>query len=210
MRSNFDTKLELLKSELIEMGSMCENAISLVTSALEGNRKGTERIIQLEDQIDHMERTIENLCLRLLLREQPVAHDLRQVSAALKLITDLERIGDQASDIWDILAALGPGSEDTQAVAEMSKQTKRMVSLSIDAYVQQDSRLAKQVIELDDAVDASFDEIKGSLIDRIAMRPESGSSDLDLLMIAKYLERIGDHAVNVAEWVIFSIDGIHK
>lgn len=211
MRSKFDAQLARMKNELIQMGALCEEAISLAAKALiQGERALAEKVTPLDAEIDQMERDIEALCLKLLLQQQPVARDLRQISAALKIITDMERIGDQAADIAEIvLAMLGSGyvPGDVGHLREMAVETIQMVTGSVDAYVQQDIALAKQVIDHDDIVDGYFDQVKQGLIRRIAAEPEEGEHALDLLMIDKYLERIGDHATNVAEWVIFSVTG---
>ena len=212
MRSNFDRQLSELNRSLIEMGAMCEEIIALATKALaEGDMELAKRVDTLGADIDRMERTIESMCLRLLLQQQPVARDLRQISAALKMITDLERIGDQAGDIAEIIPHLGgkTGSE-CAAMRPMAEAAIGMVTDSIEAYNTRDLALARSVIEHDDVVDDCFLSMKTALIEMI----RSGSGDaeyaLDLLMIAKYFERIGDHATNVAEWVEFSVTGIHK
>ena len=154
---------------------------------------------------------VENLCLKLLLQQQPVARDLRQISAALKMITDMERIGDQAEDIAEIITFLGGrGAENSNLLREMARSTIKMVTESVDAYVKHDTALADQVIAEDDTVDDYFARVKKDLIKRIAQDPDDGEFALDLLMIAKYFERIGDHATNIAEWVIFSVTGEHK
>ena len=212
MRSNFDRQLSELNRSLIEMGAMCEEIIALATKALaEGDMELAKRVDTLGADIDRMERTIESMCLRLLLQQQPVARDLRQISAALKMITDLERIGDQAGDIAEIIPHLGgkTGSE-CAAMRPMAEAAIGMVTDSIEAYNKRDLALAKSVIEHDDVVDDCFLSMKTALIEMI----RSGSGDaeyaLDLLMIAKYFERIGDHATNVAEWVEFAVTGIHN
>ena len=212
MRSRFDEQLVLLNRELIEMGALCEEVIALSAQALtEGNAELAARVAPLDQEIDRKEREIESLCLKLLLQQQPVATDLRQISAALKMITDMERIGDQAEDIAEIITFLGGrGAENSNLLREMARSTIKMVTESVDAYVRQDVDLAQQVIAADDEVDGYFDRIKAHLIDRIAKDVDDGEATLDLLMIAKYYERIGDHATNIAEWVIFSITGRHK
>ena len=212
MRSRFDEQLALLKRELIEMGALCEEVIALAAQSLaEGDTALSARVSLLDEEIDRKEREIESLCLKLLLQQQPVARDLRQISAALKMITDLERIGDQAEDIAEIVAFLGGrGTEDSELLRGMARSAIRMVSGSVDAYVKQDVPLAEKVIAEDDVVDDYFTRVKKALISRIAADPEDGEFALDVLMIAKYFERIGDHAVNIAEWVIFSVTGEHK
>lgn len=212
IRSRFDEQLELLNRELIEMGALCEQAISMAARALmSGDTALAAQITPLDGEIDQMERDVESRCLKLLLQQQPVAKDLRQVSAALKMVTDMERIGDQASDIAEIIGFLkGRGGEDCAFIGQMGEATIRMVSGSIDAFVRRDTKLADEVIAHDDIVDAYFLKVKTALIQYIAASPDDGEYALDLLMIAKYFERIGDHAVNIAEWVLFSVTGVHK
>ena len=212
IRSRFDEQLELLNRELIEMGALCEQAISMAARALmSGDTKLAAQIAPLDGEIDQMERDVESRCLKLLLQQQPVAKDLRQVSAALKMVTDMERIGDQASDIAEIIGFLkGRGGEDCAFIGQMGEATIRMVSGSIDAFVRRDTKLADEVIAHDDIVDAYFLKVKTALIQYIAASPDDGEYALDLLMIAKYFERIGDHAVNIAEWVLFAVTGVHK
>ena len=212
MRSRFDEQLALLKKEMIEMGAMCEEAIALAARALtEGNVTLAEKVAPLSQNIDQMERDIESRCLKLLLQQQPVAKDLRVISAALKMITDIERIGDQAEDITEILPYLsGRKLPDNIPVKEMAGGVIRMVTDSVDAYVKQDIDMAKSVINRDDVIDRYFASIKLNLIDLLKKDTDSGEVAIDLLMIGKYLERIGDHATNIAEWVIFSVTGTHK
>ena len=211
MRSKFDEQLALMKNELIQMGALCEEAISLAAKALtEGDKILAEKVGPLDGEIDQMERDIESLCLKLLLQQQPVARDLRQISAALKIITDMERIGDQASDIAEIILVMlseGYVPEDVGHIREMAQETIKMVTESVDSYVQQDIERARAVIAHDDTIDRYFTQVKAVLIQKIAEAPAVGEHALDLLMIDKYLERIGDHAVNIAEWVIFSVTG---
>ena len=212
MRDRFDEQLMLLNKKMTEMGALCEEVIALASKALtEGNPDMAARVGPLDTEIDQKERTIESLCLKLLLQQQPVARDLRQISAALKMITDMERIGDQAEDIAEIVAFLGGrGTEDSELLRDMARSTIRMVSESVDAYVKRDTAIAEKVIAEDDVVDDYFARVKKALISRIAADPADGEFALDVLMIAKYFERIGDHAVNIAEWVIFSVTGEHK
>ena len=200
MRSRFDEQLALLNKELIEMGALCEEVIKLASEALtERSAALAAKVAPLDSEIDQKERTIESMCLKLLLQQQPVAKDLRQISAALKMITDMERIGDQAEDIAEIISFLdGRPAENDDLMREMAKATIKMVTESVDAYV-----------AYDDTVDDYFDQVKRRLITKIAEEPADGEYALDLLMIAKYFERIGDHAVNIAEWVIFSVTGVH-
>lgn len=211
MRSKFDEQLALMKNELIQMGAMCEEAISLAAEALSDGEKGlAEKAVSMDAEIDQMERDIETLCLKLLLQQQPVARDLRQISAALKIITDMERIGDQAADIAEIILAMlsdGYLAEDVGNIREMAAETIKMVTESVDAYVRQDTEKARQVIRHDDVIDGYFIRVRTVLAGKIAANPDQGGHALDLLMIDKYLERIGDHATNIAEWVIFSVTG---
>jgi len=212
MRSRFDEQLALLKKEMIEMGAMCEEAIALAARALtEGNMSLAEKVALLSQNIDQMERDIESRCLKLLLQQQPVAKDLRAISAALKMITDMERIGDQAEDITEILPYLsGRAMPVNIPMREMAAAAIRMVTDSVDAYVKQDTGMAQSVIDRDDVIDEYFASIKQNLIDLLKTDTDSGEFAIDLLMIGKYLERIGDHATNIAEWVIFSVTGVHK
>ena len=212
MRSRFDEQLALLHRELIEMGAQCEEAIAMAAKALTtGDLTLAQKAEQVDSQIDQMERSIESLCLKLLLQQQPVATDLRQISAALKMITDMERIGDQASDISEILPCLrGRTGAECEYIPQMAEATIHMVTRSVDAYVRGDLPLAESVIAYDDTVDDLFDKARHELIQLVAKNPADGEYALDLLMIAKYFERIGDHAVNIAEWVEFSVTGTHK
>lgn len=211
MRTRFDEQLLILNKELILMGSMCEEIIECSSKAiLEGEPEPLRQISTLGEEIDQKERNIEAMCLKLLLQQQPVASDLRQISAALKMITDMGRIGTQAVDIADIIGFL-PQSKgnELQNLGKMAKATTLMVTGSVDAYVKKNMDTARQVIWQDDVVDDLFDQTKKELIHMIQEKPTEGEYILDLLMIAKYYERIGDHAVNIAEWVSFSITGIH-
>lgn len=212
MRSRFDEQLNDLSRELIAMGSLCEQAIDLAARALfEGDLAAVKEVNRLEEEIDNAERGIETLCLRLLLQQQPVARDLRLISAALKMITDMERIGDQAQDISEIVKTLGGKvSGGVELIGDMSRAVTRMVTASVDAFVKQDVTLAAEVIAADDVVDGLFDRVKDYLIDTIGSGTEDGEYAVDILMIAKYFERIGDHATNIAEWVVFAVTGVHK
>ena len=212
MRSYFDEQLALLNKELIEMGSLCEEVIALASKALtECSTRLASKVTAIYEEINRKERTIEALCLKLLLQQQPVARDLRQISAALKMITDMERIGDQAENISEIISFLdGRGAEIDDLLREMARAAINMVTESVDAYVKQDTVLAEKVVSDDDIVDDYFDQVKRRLIEKIAQNPGDGEYALDLLMIAKYFERIGDHAVNIAQWVIFAVTGVHK
>ena len=212
MRGRFDEQLMLLNKKMIEMGALCENIIAMSTKALlDGDTEIAKTVKETGVGIDHMEREIEAICLKLLLQQQPVARDLRQISAALKMITDMERIGDQAEDIAEIITFLnGRTGEECHDIRKMAEATIKMVTDCVDAYVRQDLLLAKSVYEHDDIVDTCFDNVKTNLISMITENTEDGEYAIDLLMIAKYFERIGDHAVNIAEWVEFSVTGEHK
>ena len=212
MRSRFDEQLATLNKELIEMGALCEEAIADAAKALTtADEKTAAKVEPLEAEINQKERDIESLCLKMLLQQQPVARDLRQISAALKMITDLERIGDQASDIAEIITFIDKkAGVDCEPICLMAEATIRMVTESVDAFVKRDVGIAQQAIAHDDTVDDYFLKVKRSLINMISQRPANGEHALDLLMIAKYFERIGDHAVYIAEWVIFSVAGVHK
>ena len=212
MRTRFDEQLSKLNTELIEMGALCEEVIALAVDALTRADAGLAKTVApVDEKIDQKERDIEALCLKLLLQQQPVARDLRQISAALKMITDMERIGDQAKDIAELIRFLPPRPiEQGELLRKMARAVIKMVTESIDAFVRHDIIIAKAAIADDDTVDAYFDSVKDELIARIAKNPQDGAFALDLLMIAKYFERIGDHAVNIAEWVIFSVTGMHK
>ena len=212
MRSRFDEQLKVLNKKMIEMGAQCEELIALVAKALlNGDVEGARKAKEQGHEIDQMEREIESICLKLLLQQQPVAKDLRVISTALKMITDMERIGDQAEDIAEIITFLdGRTGEECQDIRLMAEATIKMVTDSIDAYVKQDLELAKSVSDYDDVVDDAFDRVKQTLIKMISENTADGEYAVDLLMIAKYFERIGDHAVNIAEWVEFSVTGVHK
>ena len=212
MRIRFDEQLSLLNKKMIEMGAECEELIALVAKALlNGDVEGARKAKEQGHEIDQMEREIESICLKLLLQQQPVAKDLRVISAALKMITDMERIGDQAEDIAEIITFLdGRTGEECHDIRLMAEATIKMVTDSIDAYVKQDLELAKSVSDYDDVVDDAFDRVKQTLIKMISENTADGEYAVDLLMIAKYFERIGDHAVNIAEWVEFSVTGVHK
>ena len=212
MRNYFDEQLSHLNDLLTEMGALCEEVIAGVSKALsEKNIKLAERVVTVDGEIDRKEREVESLCLKLLLQQQPVARDLRQISAALKMITDMERIGDQAADIAEMVRFLTehPESPCEELMRDMARSVISMVTESVEAFVKKDTALAEEAIRRDDVVDEYFDRVKKRLIERIAKDPQDGEYALDLLMIAKYFERIGDHAVNIAEWVIFSVTGEH-
>ena len=212
MRIKFDEQLALLNHELIAMGALCEEAIATTArSVMDNDRSLAGRVRELEYQIDQKEREIETLCLKLLLQQQPVARDLRLISAALKMITDMERIGDQALDIADTAGFMGPrAAEGAGLLGDLARTVVGGVTDSVAAVVRQDRDFAVAVMRRDDEADALFDRIKKSIIDRLAQSRGEGEYALDLLMIAKYLERIGDHATNIAEWVEFAETGLYK
>ena len=211
MRSKFDEQLNNLNNELIKMGALCEEAISGVTKLLiDNDHKMKDSVFEADKEIDRKERDIETLCMRLLLHQQPIASDLRLVSSALKMISDMERIGDQASDIAEMAEYVNcSGLQSEIHIADMARATIKMVTDSIDSFVKNDVDMAHSVIKHDTIVDNLFDEIKGELISAIEQKSANAEALCDLLMIAKYFERIGDHAENIAEWVIYSITGKH-
>ena len=212
MRNRFDRQLVQLNDELIEMGSMIEKAIQeAITALIRQDTEAAKKIIEYDEDIDQQEKVIENLCLKLLLQQQPVARDLRVISSALKMITDMERIGDHASDISEmaILMADKPYIKKLEHIQEMAKEASVMLVNSIEAFVNKDIKQAHEVIANDDVVDNLFETIKNELIAMIHKDPQVGDQAMDLLMVAKYLERIGDHACNIADWVTFSITGTH-
>ena len=211
MRNRFDEQLFELNREIIEMGAMCEDAIASAVKALTtGDMELAVKVQANSSAIDQMERDIESRCMKLLLHQQPVARDLRLISAALKMITDMERIGDQAEDIAEIVTFLnGHTMEGMELIEEMARATIEMVTSSVDAFVKKDIELANKVIAQDDIVDDYFSKVKCNIIALIAENSANGELVLDFLMIAKYFERIGDHATNIAEWVIYSVTGTH-
>ena len=216
MRNRFDRQLLELNNELIEMGSLIEKAIEMAIAALV--KQDVERAgdaIKFDAEIDHQEKEIEGLCMKLLLQQQPVARDLRLISAALKMITDMERIGDHAADISEMTILMAGSTYeksemDIELVKEMAKETTDMVIKSVDAFVSKDLELARHVIKQDDVVDDLFDRFKHQLILKINENVKNGEQATDMLLVAKYFERIGDHATNIAEWVIYSITGAHE
>ena len=212
MRDFFQEQLNELNRELTRMGAACEEIIALASDALtDWDEALVKKVNSIGAQIDESERTIESICLKLLLRQQPVARDLRQISAAMKMITDMERIGDQAEDIVEIVPYMtAHPDEKFPKIREMAKAAQAMVTEAVDAYVKQDLDMARKVMAHDDVVDNYFSQIKSGIIDVIAAEPAHGEYALDLLMIAKYFERIGDHCTNIAEWVEFSVTGIHE
>ena len=209
MRNRFDRQLTELNQDMIQMGHMIGQAIGMAISALNNrDKEQAEKVIDYDDEINEEERIIENLCLKLLLQQQPVARDLRVISSALKMITDMERIGDQAADISEVTLHLidAKYKRDMEHIRKMAAETTYMVVQSVEAYVEK----AKEVIAHDDIIDDLFIKSREDVISLIRSNPEEGACATDLLMIAKYFERIGDHACNIAEWVIFSITGEHK
>ena len=212
MRDFFQEQLNQLNQELIRMGAACEEIIELASRSLTDYSVDLAKSVStVGAQIDESERTIETICMKLLLRQQPVARDLRVISAAMKMITDMERIGDQAEDIVEIIPFMNAHPDERfPKIREMAKAAQAMVTEAVDAYVKQDLELAKKVVAHDDVVDDYFTQVKNGIIDIIAAEPSQGEYALDLLMIAKYFERIGDHCTNIAEWVEFSVTGIHK
>ena len=212
MRSRFERQLEELHGALTDMGELCREAISAAVAALlSGDREMAAQAVELEREIDRRERDIGGLCMRLLLQQQPVAKDLRAISSALKMISDMERMGDQAADIAEIAEQMGgaplPGRLH---ITEMTQAAMKMVGGSVEAFVKSDLSLAEKVAEYDDVVDGLFLQVKGELTELIREDASAAGEALDLLMVAKYLERIGDHAVNVAEWVAYALTGSRR
>ena len=212
MRDFFQEQLHQLNQEMIRMGAACEEIIALASWSLTDYSADLAKSVRrVGAQIDESERSIETICMKLLLRQQPVARDLRVISAAMKMITDMERIGDQCEDIVEIAPHItAHPDEKFPKIREMAKAAQAMVTEAVDAYVKQDLILARKVMAHDDVVDDYFTRIKSGIIDIIAAEPAHGEFALDLLMITKYFERIGDHCTNIAEWVEFSVTGIHK
>ncbi|BAK98555.1 phosphate transport system protein PhoU [Oscillibacter valericigenes Sjm18-20] len=212
MRTHFDEQLEQLHLELIRMGALCEDAISAAAKALlEQDAALADKAREAEEEIDRAESDVERLCLQLLLRQQPVAKDLREISSALKMISDLERIGDQAADIAELSGYVADASDTGRThIGDMARATIAMVTDSVDSFVKRDLELARSVCAADDRVDALFEDVKREIIRLISTDSSKGELALDLLMVAKYFERIGDHATNVAEWVEYSLTGVHK
>lgn len=209
MRNEFSRQLNLLSREMTEMGNMCKAAIEQAMEALfSGDMDAAKNVILGEEQIDQKEKDIESLCMKLLLRQQPVASDLRTISAALKMISDMERIGDQSEDIAEIVEYMEADAiPQEENLKSMAQRTVDMVIHSIEAFVVCDESMASEVIEADDEVDDYFLKVKEDLIIMIADSPEEGGLYINLMMIAKYLERIADHATNIAEWVVYGITG---
>lgn len=211
MRNRFDEQLTLLNNELTTMGALCEEAISgCVKYLIDKDIAMRDSTLEADKQIDQKERDIERLCMKLLMQQQPVATDLRVISSALKMISDMERIGDQASDIAEIVKHIQKNDvESNTHISDMARATIKMVTDSVESFVKKDIALAEAVIRQDDEVDALFDKVKNELIQAIQQSEDNAEALIDLLMIAKYFERIGDHAENIAEWVIYSITGHH-
>lgn len=216
MRNRFERQLLELNNELIQMGSMIERAIEMGISALvRQDVEKAKKAIAYDEEIDGQEKTVESLCMKLLLQQQPVAKDLRLISAALKMITDMERIGDHAADISEMTILMSDATYKRSAinidlVESMAKETTDMVIKCVDAFVNKDLELARTVIAQDDVVDDLFADFKQQLIKKINENVKNGEQATDMLMVAKYFERIGDHATNIAEWVIYSITGEHE
>jgi len=212
MRSRYDEELKNLHGALIDMGAMIESAISGAITALENrNIQKAKEIIAYDEEIDAQERLIEEMCMKLLLRQQPVARDLRMISTALKLITDMERIGDHAADISELAIMLRDLPQmNSNSLREMAVQTSAMLMSSVKAYVEQDEEKARAVIRQDDVVDDLFVTVKREMIEAIRQDSDFSEAAADLLMAAKYFERIGDHATNIAEWTIYAVYGSHE
>ena len=209
----FHDELDALNTHLLEMGSMIEYAIETGVQAMEQrNAELARTIVSYDREIDQKEREIESQCLKLLLRQHPVARDLRFISAALKMVTDMERVGDQAADISEIVSYIAQEGyiKQLEHIPKMAEKAVHMVKRAVDAFINRDLDLARAVIDMDDEVDGLFDVIKRELIELIHQNSDMDAQALDLLLIAKYFERIGDHAVNIAEWVEFAITGVHK
>lgn len=209
MRSKFDEQLKNLNEEMIQMGIMIEDNIQKAIEALvKSDVDLAKQIMEKDSIIDRKQRDIENICFQLLIQQQPVAKDLRAITAAMKMVTDMERIGDHAADISEITLVLAKSEQaDTyETIMKMASEASVMLIQSIDAFTEKNQEKAMAVIDHDDIVDDLFDKVKGELVELIKKDPGQGEQEIDMLMIAKYLERIGDHATNIAEWVIYSLD----
>ena len=209
MRSKFDEQLRLLNQEMMYMGTMIEDSIQKAIEALiDQNAELAKKIMNSDNDVDHEQKKIENICFNLLIQQQPVAKDLRTITAALKMVTDMERIGDQAADIGEITIKLAnqPYIKKLEHINQMASETMLMLIRSIEAYVEKDMDKARKVIAYDDVVDDLFEKVRDDLIAMIQADSANGEQAADLLMVAKYFERIGDHATNIAEWVIFALD----
>ena len=211
MRTRFEFQLNQLNTELILMGALCEDAISCAVKYLiENDHKMKENVAEAEEQINRKMRDIEGLCMRLLIQQQPVATDLRVISSALKMISDMERIGDQAFDISEIAEYVSSSGMNSKThISDMAEAASRMVTNCVESFVKKDVEAARAVVKMDDEVDDLFIQLKNELIEAIRSNKEDAEALVDLLMIAKYFERIGDHAVNIAQWVIYAIIGEH-
>ena len=213
MRSKFDEQLNNLNEEMIQMGVMIEENIQKAIDALvKSDTEMAREIMENDAVIDKKQRDIEGICFNLLIQQQPVARDLRAITAAMKMVTDMERIGDHAADISEIIIMLSntDGAKNYDTIIKMALEASVMLIHSIDAFTEKDEVKAKEVIDHDDIVDDLFDTVKNELIDLIKNDPRRGEQEIDMLMIAKYLERIGDHATNIAEWVIYALDDRKK
>ncbi|MGN0414757.1 MAG: phosphate signaling complex protein PhoU [Agathobacter sp.] len=209
MRSKFDEQLNMLNQEMMHMGTMIEERIQKAIEALiDGNTELAKEIMDSDNEVDREQKIIESVCFNLLMQQQPVARDLRVISAAMKMVTDMERIGDHAADISEMTIMMEANSHPSQLedIKKMASETVLMLIRSIEAYVEKDMEKARKVIAHDDVVDELFDRNKSDIIEMIHKDPTQGEQAVDLLMIAKYFERIGDHATNIAEWVIFALD----
>ena len=212
MRTRFEFQLNQLNTELILMGALCEDAISCAVKYLiENDHKMKENVAEAEEQINRKMRDIEGLCMRLLIQQQPVATDLRVISSALKMISDMERIGDQAFDISEIAEYVSSSGMNSKThISDMAEAASRMVTNCVESFVKKDVEAARAVVKMDDEVDDLFIQLKNELIEAIRSNKEDAEAHVDLLMIAKYFVRIGDHAVNIAQWVIYAIIGEHE
>ena len=208
MRSKFDEQLVELNHEMIKMGTMIEESIAQAVNALcKKDVELAKKIMEGDEEIDRAQKRIENICFNLLIQQQPVARDLRTITAAMKMVTDMERIGDHAADISEMTISMGKSAYEANLshINKMASETVLMLNWSIEAYVSKDKQKAKEVIDHDDIVDRLFAETKKDIINLILQNPKDGEEATDLLMVAKYFERIGDHATNIAEWVIYSL-----
>lgn len=208
MRNKFDVQLSSLNTEMIEMGNQIVKSIAMAIEALaNSDSELAQTIIEGDAQIDQRQKKIEGICFQLLIQQQPVARDLRTVTAAMKMVTDMERIGDHAADISEMTIQMGTNNhiDRFEHIKKMANETMLMLNHSIEAYVERDSKKAEEVIAHDDVVDALFEQAKRDIIDLILENSKEGEEATDLLMVAKYFERIGDHATNIAEWVIYSL-----
>ena len=213
MRSKFDEQLNLLNQEMLHMGTMIEESIQVAIEAfINQDIEKAHKIMEGDEEIDHEQKKIENICFNLLMQQQPVARDLRTISAAMKMVTDMERIGDHAADISEITVFLAKNNikVNFDHIGKMATETVMMLNHSIEAYVERDREKARKVIEHDDVVDELFNQVKNDIIAHIRSNPNAGEEAADLLMVAKYFERIGDHATNIAEWVIYSLQTVDE